>query len=82
MPRLPVLVRGKQKVADSSLEARYTAPIKNNAKLKACCRDVDTSDVSLYTTHDDAERPDLMVIECACGRKQYRTAVGPGRVGG
>jgi hypothetical protein len=79
----PVEVRGKQKIKDSKLEARYTDPIRNNAKLQACCRDVDESDVTLFKTHEDAKAADLMVIECdVCHRKQYRAAVGPGRVGG
>jgi hypothetical protein len=80
--REPIQVRGAQKIKESSLEARYTDPIKNNAKLKACCRDVDESTVTLFKTHEDAKGPDLMVIECnVCQRKQYRAAVGPGRVG-
>ena len=80
--RAPIEVRGKQKIKESSLEARYTDGIKANKALKACCRDVGESLVSLWKTHEDAKGPDMMVIECnVCQRKQYRAAVGPGRVG-
>jgi hypothetical protein len=79
----PVQVGSKRKVKDASMEARYTDPIRNNKALKNCCQDVDESEVSVFKTHEDAAGPDLMVIECnVCHRKQYRAAVGPGRVGG
>lgn len=76
-----IAVGKKAKVKDVSLEARYTDGIRNNVALRTCCREVDESEVQLYKTHEDAKGPDLMVIECACGRRQYRAAVGPGRVG-
>jgi hypothetical protein len=80
--RAPIEVRGKQKIKESELEARYTDSIKNNKSLQACCRDVGESTVALFKTHEDAKGPDLMIIECdVCHRKQYRAAVGPGRVG-
>lgn len=82
MPR-PVKTHKKRKVKNAVLESRYTDGIKNNPLLQECCRDVDESEITLFKTHEDAEGPDLMVIECdVCGRKQYRTAIGPGRVGG
>lgn len=76
------VTRAKQKIKDSKLEKRYTDPIAANTALAACCRDVETSEVTLVKTHEDAKGADLMIIECACGKRQYRTAVGPGRVGG
>jgi len=80
---LGTIMRAKTKIKDSALEARYRDTVRNNEKLQACCRDVDESDVTLIKTHEDATSADLMVIECdVCGRRQYRTAVGPGRVGG
>ena len=72
----------RKKVKDANLESRYTDPIRNNKLLRDCCRDVDTSEVYVSKTHEGARTPDLMIIECDCGRKQYRAAVGPGRVGG
>jgi hypothetical protein len=78
-----VQIGESRKVKDAVLEARYTDGIKANKALKACCRNVDTSAVSLWKTHADAKTPDMMIIECdVCKRKQYRTAVGPGRIGG
>ncbi|NIQ01596.1 MAG: hypothetical protein GWM98_15425 [Nitrospinaceae bacterium] len=58
--------------------------VRDNVKLKPCCRDVETSHVQTFQSHPGmvAGIADLMEITCDCGRTQYRTHANVGNVNG
>ena len=78
----PTQVGERKKVRDilRQLAAHHLSSIEENEKLNPCCRKVKDHDVSFYRTHIDAEKPDLMIFQCQCGRSHYRLACGGGKL--
>lgn len=72
--------RKRMRDVKHNMPKHYHESISKNAKLKACCREVDTSMVQFYRTHPEAFQPDLMIVECDCGKKQYRMAAGANKI--
>ena len=78
----PTQVGERRKVRDilRQLAAHQLSAIEDNEALKLCCRQVKNHDVAFYKTHADAEKPDLMIFQCQCGRNHYRLACGGGKL--
>jgi hypothetical protein len=72
------LLQPKTKTAElmGRIPAKIIDKIRNNTKLRDCCRDVEPSEVELFDT-DGNGLPDLLVMTCnECGRKQRFLAGG------
>ena len=63
------------------LPEKYTGSLKKAKGLNDCCRNSDNLSISTHKTQDGLRIPDLAILKCVCGRKHYRGASGPGRIG-
>lgn len=55
---------------------RYLLALRDNPNLPECCRQVEDHTFQLFKSREGAPGPDVLVVECACGRRHTRVAAG------